>query len=280
MSNILGKIAAPVSNLVGSIVTTIGNKNAQERENKANKEMAEYQYSKDLEMWNRQNEYNTPQSQMERFSAAGLNKNLIYGQGSSGNATTLPKYSAPTIKERTRMPDLQGMIPAYQDFQLKKAQVDQTTEQTKLIQEKAATEAVNRAWMGLKFGKDEYTWHGGMNDQGNMFYAGDKNFYHDEQKKKRYISTQKQNTALGMGTLANYNWQIAKQKLQILEKDNQYYFWKNVGSGAARGATNLFTRGLARKGGKIAKMVGKPKLPTNTMKGYKNNMDILPNYNF
>lgn len=39
-------------------------------------------------MWNKQNEYNSPAAQMQRFSDAGLNPNLIYGQGSSGNATT------------------------------------------------------------------------------------------------------------------------------------------------------------------------------------------------
>lgn len=40
--------------------------------------------------WERQNQYNTPQAQMERYKAAGLNPNLIYSQGSSGNASSAP----------------------------------------------------------------------------------------------------------------------------------------------------------------------------------------------
>lgn len=62
-----------------------------------NMEMSKYQYSQDVDMWNMQNAYNTPREQMQRFKEAGLNPNLIYGQGNEGNAHQLPKYSAPTI---------------------------------------------------------------------------------------------------------------------------------------------------------------------------------------
>ena len=46
------------------------------------RQMQEYEWSKNLEMWNLQNEYNSPSAQMERFKEAGLNPNLIYGPGS------------------------------------------------------------------------------------------------------------------------------------------------------------------------------------------------------
>lgn len=39
-----------------------------------------------LDLWNKQNEYNTPAAQMARMREAGLNPNLFYGQGTSGNA--------------------------------------------------------------------------------------------------------------------------------------------------------------------------------------------------
>lgn len=93
--------------------------------NLANKQMAEYSYSKDLEMWNRQNAYNSPEAQMERFKSAGLNPNLIYGQGSSGNATTLPRFSAPTqrfdYQPGVNLPETLSM---FQDMRIKNAQVD------------------------------------------------------------------------------------------------------------------------------------------------------------
>lgn len=47
-------------------------------------------YQQNLEMWNLKNAYDSPAAQMERFAAAGLNKNLIYGQSNtSGSAPTL-----------------------------------------------------------------------------------------------------------------------------------------------------------------------------------------------
>lgn len=59
------------------------------------KSEAELAYQRQLEMWEKQNMYNDPQSQMQRFTAAGLNPNLIYGQGNSGNAASaqMPQYS-------------------------------------------------------------------------------------------------------------------------------------------------------------------------------------------
>lgn len=62
------------------------------------KEMAEYAYDKDLEMWNLQNQYNSPMAQMQRFEEAGLNKHMIYGQGTPGNATGMPSYSPPSYQ--------------------------------------------------------------------------------------------------------------------------------------------------------------------------------------
>ena len=52
----------------------------QQQQNAENKQFA-------LDMWGKNNAYNTPQMQMERFKAAGLNPHLIYGQGSPGNAS-------------------------------------------------------------------------------------------------------------------------------------------------------------------------------------------------
>lgn len=62
-----------------------------------NKKMSLLEYNRNRESWRQQNEYNNPAAQMQRFKDAGLNPNLIYGQGSPGNATEMPKYSAPSV---------------------------------------------------------------------------------------------------------------------------------------------------------------------------------------
>lgn len=91
----------------------------------ANKQMAEYQYSKDLEMWNRGNVYNDPQHQMERLRKAGLNPNMVYGSGSAAglSAGQLPKYNAPTLNYNyTPGIDPGAMLANFQDVALKQAQ--------------------------------------------------------------------------------------------------------------------------------------------------------------
>lgn len=99
------------------------------------KEMAEYAYAKDLEQWHRQNEYNTPAMQMDRFKGAGLNPHLIYGQGNSGNAASTVNYKPPHLQWQLDAPQtgaaLQTIIPTLmqvgtwmQDMKLSEVQID------------------------------------------------------------------------------------------------------------------------------------------------------------
>ena len=60
-----------------------------------------YQNEWNLEMWHRQNEYNSPIQQMARYQEAGLNPNLIYSQGSPGNSQSMP-----TSAENKYQPDM------------------------------------------------------------------------------------------------------------------------------------------------------------------------------
>lgn len=108
----IGAIISTVGGLLGSV---LGSK-SQSDTNKANLELAKYQnewnkqmqdraFKYNYEMWNKQNEYNSPTAQMARMKAAGLNPNLMYGKGDTGNAS-----SAPTMKAA------QGTAPRMQAF--------------------------------------------------------------------------------------------------------------------------------------------------------------------
>lgn len=84
-----------LSNLIGAggnIITALINA----RENK--------------KLWNLQNEYNTPLQQMNRYRAAGINPNMIYGNGSSsaGNAGAIAPFHAEPVGKV----DLLGMANA------------------------------------------------------------------------------------------------------------------------------------------------------------------------
>lgn len=61
-------------------------------------------YGKQLESWLIQQEYNSPANQVARLRAAGLNPNLIYGNGSAatGNASSGPYHDVGTLKSHSR----------------------------------------------------------------------------------------------------------------------------------------------------------------------------------
>lgn len=99
------------SDLLGGLLSSSSSRKAQESANRTNlqiaretnaarMELAKYAYSQDLEMWNKQNEYNNPANQMQRLIAAGLNPNLVYGSGSiTGNTVgSAPSFKSPELE--------------------------------------------------------------------------------------------------------------------------------------------------------------------------------------
>lgn len=84
------------------------------------------------EMYARNNAYNTPAAQMERYKAAGLNPDLIYSQGDSGNA------SFPEAPSQASMPTA-SVIPknTYGDTAAIAAQTGLMTAQAKALESQA-----------------------------------------------------------------------------------------------------------------------------------------------
>lgn len=136
--------ATPIAALVGSFLGYRSARKNTERSIAANRELAEYQYQRDLEMWNRQNEYNNPANQMARLKAAGLNPNMVYGSGNAaGNVSSqLPKYNAPEVDYRGIPPvlDIPQALSFYQDMRLRQAQTDNVQAQTDNTRARTAIE--------------------------------------------------------------------------------------------------------------------------------------------
>lgn len=74
--------------------------------------MKQQEQAYNLELWNLQNQYNTPEAQMKRFQDAGLNPNLIYSQ--QNMAQSPASASAATFRpqntEQKRMQNALSMI--------------------------------------------------------------------------------------------------------------------------------------------------------------------------
>lgn len=129
--------ASSAGQVAGSILT-----------NRTNKKLSREARAYDFKMWNLQNEYNTPKAQMERYKEAGLNPNLIYGNGSvSGNASPVPRSPVTTVENPLKGLDLvntvMSAISAYNDIRVKDQTISNMKTQEEFTKTKMATETQN-----------------------------------------------------------------------------------------------------------------------------------------
>lgn len=139
----------------GAIAASAINANAVANANKRGVEYAREAYAlqrKDaLEFWNMQNFYNSPAEQMKRFKDAGLNPNLIYGQGNPGNASApdVPQFRPPEQKAHQAGDQIASGAIAYMnalyDLEIKKAQADNLKAQNEVIKNDAVLKNVQAA---------------------------------------------------------------------------------------------------------------------------------------
>jgi len=156
----------PLAALVAAGNFAQGQQNAQAQsvQNEQSQRYADMAYQRQradaLEFWGMQNEYNSPAKQMERFQAAGLNPHLIYGQGNSGNASSIsvpdaqmPQFKAPV---NTGFSDAIAGLLSQADLRIKNAQAKNLETQTDVIVQDAALRAyqAERAGFDLAFEKE------------------------------------------------------------------------------------------------------------------------------
>lgn len=110
----------------GGQIYAAGKMNKKTRE--WNEKMYGVQRADALADWNLQNAYNSPEAQMARLKAAGLNPNLIYENGAVQSATAVRATDAKPWNPET--PNVAGLsrgviegIGAYQDYTLQSEQV-------------------------------------------------------------------------------------------------------------------------------------------------------------
>ena len=172
--SIVGGIISGVGSLLGGLGSSAVNNKAVKDTNKANMEIAKYQaqwqqqenekaYQRSLNMWNLQNEYNSPTQQMARIRAAGLNPNLVYGNGVTGNsAGSTPQYepakfNAPTMQAyRGWNLGVSDAISQFLAYRTAKAQVDNMEAQNSLIRQQTATEATKQANIAASTSRSEF----------------------------------------------------------------------------------------------------------------------------
>lgn len=147
MSAIAAAIGAAAS-IAGAGLSAYGAGKA----NQKSVDLAREMRRSDIEMWNKQNEYNSPAMQMQRLKEAGLNPNLIYGGGATHTAQQPPSAKVPEVQNTLASMAHVNLAPAismYMDMQVKKAQIDNIQSQTKLNDERKITEVLNQGFKAI-----------------------------------------------------------------------------------------------------------------------------------
>lgn len=110
------------------------------------KKLMEKQNQMNIDMWNLQNEYNSPIAQMQRYQDAGLNPNLLYGNGqsSSGNATSSPeqqlaRYEAPQFEVQ----GLENIASTFLQERNLKMQEDYNDARVNLLRQQTISESMS-----------------------------------------------------------------------------------------------------------------------------------------
>lgn len=142
--------------LSGNIMANTANRMNATRQFDRNQSMWERSNAWNLAQWHRENQYNSPQAQMARFAAAGLNPHLIYGKGSAGNASALKSpdvkgYTRPEARNITQGMDTMG---DYARFKNLEAQTDNVREQRNVAANQAALLGTKNQREIFAFGKE------------------------------------------------------------------------------------------------------------------------------
>lgn len=215
-----GTIAQGAANIGTGIIDNLFSKRNVKIQTEANKELADYAYGKDLEMWHLQNLYNSPKSQMQRFQEAGLNPNLIYGKGTSGNAVSMPKaQQTKAERHQVKVPDLQ-MLSMYQNLAQGRENIQKTKTESAVNREHAISLNTNSTLNQTNAAiKDlELRWKQGANTSWNA-YGGN---YYQGQKIKLQTAQAMHQLSVKRNDLLNAQIDYTLSNLYRLNRQNRF----------------------------------------------------------
>jgi len=131
--------------------------------NKKTRQWQEQMYARQrqdaLSDWERQNQYNSPQQQMQRYKEAGLNPHLIYGQMSNSPSIR----SSDTGSWNPQVPNIdlgrvaQNALATYNDFQIKQAQTDNLKAAYNVASQEALLKAAQTAESVQRTAREKFT---------------------------------------------------------------------------------------------------------------------------
>lgn len=139
---------------------------AQGKMNKKTREWNEKMYAQQrtdaLSDWQMQNAYNSPEQQMQRLKDAGLNPNLVYGNGAEAMSAQQPRQSQPG-SWNPQIPDyssagqaLGNSLMQYVDMKQKTAVTDNLKAQNVQLMEQIRSQKMDNAAKAMTYLQEAY----------------------------------------------------------------------------------------------------------------------------
>lgn len=142
----------PAVSAFGSLIGGLFDNNSQQTTNEQNqqfaREMYERQRADNLSMWHTQNDYNSPQKQMQRLRESGLNPNLVYGNGSAVNTASPVANATPNVPQRVAprigaaISGATDSLAMFYDLQAKQASIDNMRVQNTVLKNEALLKSI------------------------------------------------------------------------------------------------------------------------------------------
>lgn len=135
-----GIIAAGAS-AISNAGTAVANAKLNKKNREWQEKMSALNYQRNIELWKMQNAYNTPFEQVKRLREAGLNPNLLYGNGSAatGNASDISPADVPSTPSSVPYDFSQASngiassLAMYQNWQLNNLNMNKVRNETENI---------------------------------------------------------------------------------------------------------------------------------------------------
>lgn len=132
---------------IGAGIGMLGSAISQRQNYKYSKKLMELQYQQNLDLWNKQNEYNSPTAQMHRLQAAGLNPNLVYGSSVAGNSSNNTSTSLGSVSPVDYSDSMFKGVSAVTNMKLARSTVRRQETQNQLDLALAANKALDTQYL-------------------------------------------------------------------------------------------------------------------------------------
>lgn len=138
-SNVAGAAMGVIGNIINGLIAKRANKDAKQFWWDTHNQMR----AENLADWNMQNEYNSPEQQMKRFEAAGLNRLLVTGGMGAMPSANVGSASGGNYTPRVPDVDPQGIMRGALDMAREQKQLEMIDKQMELMDHQATNVDAN-----------------------------------------------------------------------------------------------------------------------------------------